>query len=243
MKKSYKILIFTSIIIIGILTYFYEKSPFSIKNERVSNLKYKAIPFQDSILVFIPYKIVISNNRLRQIKLASIYDENTTKINFYTKNLIFNKDGIEIASYSGTATEKHQSNYIKIKYRETIFPFTNRTFYYYKGHMIANHSNLKPIDYPEIENQLLNLTSSINFKINQNTVDSLYKIDNQKRFNVNLKDNDKGFMPKYIKAKINSDLQIPVNTVDSVKKMSKEDGVKYLLKSAKTDMRETLKEF
>ena len=56
-------------------------------------------------------------------------------------------------------------------------------------------------------------------------------------------DDSKRFMPKYIKAKINSKAQIPVNTIDSIKKMNKEDAKKYLLKLATTDTRELLKDF
>lgn len=243
MKKPYKILISISIILIAVIIYFYTKSPFEVENGRVSNLKYKVIPLEDSMLVFIPYKIVVANNRLQQIKLKSIYDEYITKGKIQATNLIYNRDEIEITNYSGKSNKKYESDYFKMKYRKTIFPFTTRTFYFYKSHMLSNPSDIKTIDYSEVEEQLSNLNVTINFKIDEKTIDSLYKIDDQKRFNVSLMDDSKRFMPKYIKAKINSKAQIPVNTIDSIKKMNKEDAKKYLLKLARTDTRELLKDF
>ena len=245
MKNPYKILISISIILIAVLIYFYAKSPFVVENGRVSNLKYKVIPLEDSMLVFIPYKIVVANNRLQQIKLKSIYDDYITKGKIQATNLIYNRYEIEITNYSGRSNKRYESeyDYIKMKYRKTIFPFTTRTFYFYKSHMLSNPSDIKTIDYSEVEEQLSNLNVTINFKIDEKTIDSLYKIDDQKRFNVSLMDDSKRFMPKYIKAKINSKSQIPVNTIDSIKKMNKEDAKKYLLKLATTDTRELLKDF
>lgn len=243
MKRTYKILISLLIVIIGIFLYFYTKPPFSVKNEKALNLKYKIKPYQDSVVVFIPYTITIANNRLEMLRFNSILDEKVTAGDDVMQNLIYNNDGIELTDFEEKSKEKFESDYFKIKYRKTIFPFKNKIFYYYKSHTLYKQTRSQNIDLQEINAQLINLKNNINFQIHQKVIDSLYGADNQERFNINFTDNDNRFMPKYIKAKINSNKQIPVKIIDSLRNMNKDEAKKYLLKVAGTDIRENLNDF
>ncbi len=226
-------------IILIIISYNYLKPPFEIKNSKAVGLNYKVVPFRrDSIYVYIPYEIVIYNNRLNSLKISQVFDENYHE---YRPNLLYNKDGIELSIYYSKSQEQYEYKldyWFKTKYSHTIFPLTKRVFYYYRRHKLNNKNDvfeIKKRNQDSINRQLVELKYQFKIKNNDDIIDSLYTSNNLKIFNVDFEANT--FTEKYIKAKINSNQQIAINVNywDSVKTMTKVQKVEYLLKRMKTN--------
>ncbi len=228
-----------TIIILTIISYNYLKPPFEIKNSEAVGLSYKVAPFRrDSIYVYIPYEIVIYNNRLNSLEISRVFDENYHE---YRPNLLYNKDGIELSIYYSKSQEQYEYKldyWFKTKYSHTIFPLTKRVFYYYRRHKLNNKNDVFEIrkrNQDSINRQLVELKYQFKIKNNDDIIDSLYTSNNLKIFNVDFEANT--FTEKYIKAKINSNQQIAINVNywDSVKTMTKVQKVEYLLKRMKTN--------
>lgn len=236
-------IIISILIVIGItLIYFFSKSPFQAKNKR-ANLPYKVYPFRDSVYVFIPYKITVYNNRYKFLDIDEIVDENFMD---YRANLLYNKEGVELGTYFGKSRNQYEKPmlgiegdivkwHIKIPFCRTVFPFYKRYFYYFKRHKLSNKNDVfevKNISKDTIREQLIKL--SYNFKNPREIellIDSLYKSDNQKIFNIDFK--GAKYRPKYLKAKINSKKQIAVNYADSLSIfMTSKEQAEWLVENA-----------
>ncbi|WP_324023681.1 hypothetical protein QSV08_12555 [Maribacter sp. BPC-D8] len=233
-----KIIIFISIVLLLIISYNYLNPPFAVKNSEALSLGFKVKPFRDSINVFIPYEITVYNNRYQSLELGRIYDENDRD---YRPNLLYNKDGVELGRLYNDSKKQYEDEpyWLKLEYRDIIFPFTKRVFYYYRKHTLSNKNdvfNIKEIDRDSLYKQLAELNYNINLNKNNHIIDSLYKVNRMKIFNVDF-DTERFTLSKYIKAKINSNEQIAINIDyrDSMQNMTKAQKRAYVLKLAKTN--------
>lgn len=229
------------------MLYFLSKSPFQAKNKR-ANLPYKVYPFRDSVYVFIPYKITVYNNRYKFLDIDEIVDENLMD---YRSNLLYNKEGIELRTYIGKSKFQYEKPmlgiegdvvmyHIKLPYCRTIFPFYKRDFYYFKRHKLSNKNDVFKVEKnnrDSIYEQLIKLSYNLkNPSETASLIDSLYKSDNHKIFNIDFK--GRKYRPKCIKAKINSKKQIAVNYEDSLSIfMSPKEQAVWLINALKRSKR------
>ncbi|WP_125720235.1 hypothetical protein [Flavobacterium ustbae] len=237
MKKKIFLIAILSLVFIYV-AYSYFQNSITVFNDREYNHDCKKMPFGDSLMIYIPYKIIISNNTLRLINIERIDDENYARNSPIYRNLIFNKDGFEITNNFERDSE---INYLRYKYRKTIFPFTKRTFYYFKGVPIKYKIGNK--DFDLIQKQLSDLKITYDIKISKKYIDSLYEVNNKKRFNVNFENSAYRFMPEYIMAKLNDKKQKHVKVIDSLKCLNKQEQVEYLLKAGRTNIKVLLNDF
>lgn len=237
MKRKIFIIAMLSLAFIYVAHSYFQNS-ITVYNDREYSYDCKKMPFGDSLMIYIPYKITISNNRFRLIDIERIDDENYARSSDLYKNLIFNKEGVEITNNFERDSE---INYLQYKYRKTIFPFTKRTFYYFKG--VPIKYILKNKNFDLINRQWSNLKRTYNIKISKRTIDSLYEANYKKRFNVNFGNSDYSFMPEYIMAKINDNKQKQVRIIDSVKYLNKQEQIDYLLKVGRTNIKVFLNDF
>ena len=219
------------IVLLAVVLFFNQLVPFRILNEKATDVPYKAFHFQDNTIVYLPYQIKITNNRLLILNFERIYDASILEENLLDRNLVFTESGIKIDHFVKDA-----------KYDSNIFPFQSKTFYYFKRHIITNKNAMNQIDYESAIAILNVLKSDANISLSSVLVDSLYQSDDGKRFNVHFGDRSIS-STKYAKAKINSEEQVQVIILDSVKGLSKEEAQDYLLKEAKSDIRQQLKNF
>jgi hypothetical protein len=207
-----KILSLFALIVLIIVSYHYLKPPFELENSEAKKIGYKVRPFRDSIYIYIPYKITLYNNRLESLKIIRILDENSHNFRSY---LLFNMDGIELASLHYRSKEQYgdQPYWPKAQYRATIFPLTKRTFYYYRKHKLHNKHDIfgvKKRNKDSIYKQLSELKHNFCISNKNSTIDSLYKTDHLKIFNIGF-ETERSTRIKYVKGKINSAKQIAVN--------------------------------
>ena len=242
--KGYLLTIVGSIILI--LIYQYSKPRYYAINKEAKNLPAKVRPIRDSTYIYIPYQLTIYNNRINNLKLSHIYDGNPS-VNRYGKYLLYNLDNLELTSFrNGSAKiieEKNQQKYgndsywrykYTFKYANNIFPFLSRKFIYYKRYTLSNKNNrfqINEISRDSIKKQLYTLDYNIITNIEKYIVDSLYKANSNKRFNIYFE--SEHLVTKKIRAKINTEEQeiIYLNLYDSIKGMDidKEETKGYLL--------------
>ena len=117
---------------------------------------------------------------------------------------------------------------IKLKAFDGIDPISNSSPIY--------DGYIKEIDRDSLYKQLAELNYNINLNKNNHIIDSLYKVNRMKIFNVDF-DTERFTLSKYIKAKINSNEQLAINIDyrDSMQNMTKAQKRAYVLKLAKTN--------
>lgn len=231
--KNYKIIsliILSSFFLVTIWNYF--KKPITVKEERVAYVPVKISldlneEWQKVINVYIPYKIEIKNNRLKMIRLNSFDDGNSGNVTY----LIYNTTGLEL-SHRYYNEYKESFNNLQLKYSASIFPFFSRTFYYYKRHQfiegkLDSKFNFREFDYNDYSEQLKILSKTLNVAIHKKIIDSLYKSDQNKRFNIYFYDNRNLGMPMFIETRFNCNEQIYIDVYDTIKNMNREQMEKY----------------
>ncbi len=249
MKIDNKKIALTIVLSIAIIIiYKHIKPKYYVENSEAKSLPCKIRPFRDSIYVYIPYQLTIYNNRLSTLKISNIYEGKSHGHN-YGKYLLYNCENLELHDFWNSSKKlKTEKNYRKngdnaywriqyiIEYRNTIFPFLTRDFFYYKRHTLSNKNNrfnVNQINKDSIKKQLFTLDYNITTNISKHIIDSLYKATNNKRFNVNFK--SEMLIRKSIRAKINNEEQemIYLNFYDSIKGMNKDEKIKYLREQMK----------
>ncbi|SHI46232.1 hypothetical protein [Pseudozobellia thermophila] len=199
-------------------------------------MDYKFRPYRDSIFIYIPYKITLSNNRLSSLKISNVYDG----FGGYRPNLLYNDDGIELCTLYGQSRERFENEafLLKTKYSRTIWPLTKREFYYYKKFALSNKGDVfgvKNVPKDSIYRQLAELDYNLTRNRRKKLIDSLYRMNDQKVFVVHFFNDAGDYAPKYIKTKINSNQQVAVNIIDSIGNMGMAQKKQYLLKVLKTN--------
>ncbi|MFV0540167.1 MAG: hypothetical protein ACK5MZ_02885, partial [Aestuariibaculum sp.] len=231
------ILIATAIVLV-IAIFHYTKPRYTIENTEDRDRPCKVRPFRDSAYVYVPYKLTIYNNRLTSLKLSGIYDGHS--YHSFAKYLLYNEGGLELDDYANSSKREKEGSYSRdsywwfrylIKYRGYIFPIFGRDFYYYKRYTLSNKNNrfnIKQIDKDSISKQLYALNYNLPINIAQTTIDSLYSVGNNKRFDISFK--SELLIIKKIRATINSEKQevVYVNLYDSIKGMAKQEKIEYV---------------
>lgn len=197
-------------------------------NSRVRDIPCKVSPTRnDSLVLLIPYKLIVHNNRWKSRKLRFILDDNRNKI--HPHNLLYNKKGTALDAYYDPGYKDLWNDYFALKYRSTILPFQKKTFYYFRPHRLSqkelNHS-LAGYNREQVEIQLTDLYVNFPITLPASLLDSLYEIDKGQTFELHF---DEGFLAPDIYAVIGSQQQQLVNLRDSIRHMDKEEAKKWLL--------------
>ncbi|MEZ4853379.1 hypothetical protein [Flavobacterium sp.] len=194
MKKILKFLIFILIIVIIVIIYFYIKPAIQVEQLEVeNNIPIKIAPYSsfegnDSIVIFIPYKFRVSNNRLKQIKINHVTFKNKLSTGI-ERDLLFDKKGYLLGKgYNSQAIDsllfnKEIINYLQLKHNKEVFPFSDKEYYFYKPFLFSKFS-IKGLDNNDdyiklvhnfFKHQTLKLHNKSNLNINEKIIDSLYK--------------------------------------------------------------------
>ena len=240
-----KVVVMIAVVIGLMVFYHYLKPKYYLKNTEAKNLPCKISPFRDSIYVYIPYKLTIYNNRISNLRISNVYD-GYSRGHGYGKKLLYNLDDLELHDFwNGSKKLKVENNYANygdkaywriqhtIEYKDHIFPFLGRTFYYYKRFTLSNKNDrfkIKKFSRDSINRQLYTLNYNLTTSIEKSTIDSLYTINNNKRFNIHF--DSETLIIKRIRANINTEAQEMVydNLYDSIKGMNDEEKRNTILK-------------
>lgn len=229
--------------LIGII--FYTKAPIIITEmEPQHNISEKIMPVfsktSDSILVFIPYKVTVSNNRFREISLPDIYyktnhDDYGLASSTNGNSLYFDEDGKQLnEDLMITKSEKINYNEMSLamkweKWKEAnrniIFPFCSKSFYFYKSTMLKYKTDRKTFVYLNDnfrEKQTQSITETPFVRIPKDKIDSLYQADKKTKIALILRTNKiQGWFQIHYQMKDGT--QKFYDMYDSIRKMSREE--------------------
>lgn len=239
------------VMLIGFI--FYTKPPIVITEMKAQpNLPIKIKPFLDGskehVLVLIPYKITVSNNRFRRISLPEIYykTNHDKYVGFSSSSgnsLYFDEDGkplnydVIVDSIERKRRELLIENYgdfgyLKLKWENwekenhfSIFPFTSESIYFYKSTLFQYKTDRNTfVDlYDNFkEKQTQSIYEAPIVKYPKNKVDSLYQADKDKKIAFKLKTNKShGWFQIHYQMKDGT--QKFYNIYDSIRKMNREE--------------------
>lgn len=194
----------------------------------------------DSVLVLIPYKITVSNNRFRRIGLPDIYyktnhDKSITSSSSNGNSLYFNEDGNQLdEDLIKTNSEKINYNEASLAMkwkkwkqgnRHIIFPFCSKSFYFYKSTLLKYKTDRKTFvdlsdNFKDKQTQSISETPIVRFS--KNKIDSLYRADKNKKIAFKLKTNRKqGWFQIHYQMKDGT--QKFYDMYDSIQKMNREE--------------------
>lgn len=151
--------------------------------------------FGDSIILFLPYKFKVHNNRLRKIAVANMYFKKMSDFFGQDFPLYYDDDGNQIGEYDRTdrqivldnlLNEKKFLQYYKLYNAKIVFPFSSKIVYYYKPYKLSKSVLEKELllrqEYVKlyedfIHNQRKSLLSKSTLSIPKKIIDSLYESD------------------------------------------------------------------
>ena len=245
MKKLLNYLLFLFSIFIIITVYYYFKSAVTVKLCKIDNnipIKISAYSSKygnDSVLVYIPYKIEISNNRLHKISIESFLSENELSS---SRDMNFDKNGFllgrenNIYILDGMLEEMEILKYFQLYYNKEVFPFCDKEFYFYKAFLLSKATIKMKLDWnqhhkivADFENQSQNLYYKNKFKIENKTVDSLYKSDYKSKFMFFFKYGENKYSNTY---KINYFIDSDKQELIDYSKMSQKELIEYMKQPA-----------
>ncbi|WP_018674519.1 hypothetical protein [Riemerella columbina] len=110
-----------------------------------SDIPVKIKPYssnEDSVMIFIPHKVKVTNHRAKTLSVNGIYVYDTPTTDFEFENLIFDNNGFSLRN-KPLELEQHLVldsllanfkliDYLNLKNNDKIPPFLSRTFYYYQ---------------------------------------------------------------------------------------------------------------
>lgn len=256
-KKSQKYLLLFSTIIFAFCAYKYLKPKVFITKEVVDNNIPPKInwylgennKFGDSIILYLPYKFKIENNRLRKISIESLHYIQMKDIRGYEKTLYYDESGnpfgyMELKSdrqylLDELLDEKKLIEYFKLKNIGTIFPFSSKSVYYYKSYKLNTKVFQNAISKQEydqiyknfIDNQRKSLYHKEIFPIQKRIIDSLYADDKKQNLFFIFRKQSKPKNGFYrIKYQLSNDEQTFSDYYDIIKGMTKEELYEFLSK-------------
>ncbi len=228
MKK--KIVIGMALCITVVLMYFISQPAIYVENRPDRGMAAKIYPLRDSVILYVPYRITVHNDRPAPVKLTGILDNIGVKP---WNHLLFNDQNIEIDALYRPEYNDLQDNYLGQKYRRTIFPFIPRTFHYFRAHTVSSTAlslDTSSFSLDRIREQLTDLSKNIDIHIDSPILDSLYDADDKKRFN--LRFSKRGYENNFeisLRAKINRSEQRIVSIRDSIKGLSEAEAKDFLI--------------
>ena len=138
----------------------------------------------DSLLVYLPYKIKVTNYSLKILKRPNFYFRDL-RYEHHSQSLIYDDKGFSINKRSNIDFEYY-------KQLGKTYPLFSKTFYVYKYNIIAAKRINLVIDSTmqrkvelEFVQLMENLNAKSNIKISKKITDSLYQIENNKPFYFN----------------------------------------------------------
>ena len=256
-KKIIKILIpILLIIILFISLVFYTKPPIVVtemKPQRELSEKIKPVfsDTSDSVLVLIPYKVTVSNNRLRRISLPEVfYKTNHMEYLGFSSStgysLYFDEKGKQLnRNLITTESDEEYDNemFLLKKWKEwkknnqnIIFPLSSKSIYFYKSTLLKCKTDRNTFVYLHdnfIEKQTQSISENPIVRFPKNKIDSLYQADKNKKIAFILRTNKKqGWFQ--IHYQIKDGTQKFYDIYDSIRKMNREELFR-LMSSNPTD--------
>lgn len=176
------------------ILYFYSKPPVEIhriqigKNIPVKIKRYYSNGEKDyNLVLLLPYKIEIKNNRLKIIEFGQIdYKHNSEEV----KEMYFDKNGFIVGrifnNLDSLLYAKEYIKYYSIYHNKEIFPLSNEQYYIYIPYLIKSEhiiGNLTSAQLHKLatdfnENQFRNLFNGSKYKVKKQFIDSLYNYGN-----------------------------------------------------------------
>ena len=178
------------------ITCFYSKPAVIITQSKIEkNIPIKIGPDTNGIkndtliVVYLPYKVKVQNNRFKKIKFGLLkYKYNLD----YNERLIYDKNGFGIDKHFNYDTldtmykNQRYVSYFELYHNNEIFSFTSKEFYFYLPYVIKISSIegiVKPYQYNELiedffKNQSRDFFKASKFKIKKHIIDSLYRKGN-----------------------------------------------------------------
>lgn len=257
MKKMFpKFLIILSLLLVILCGYKYSQKKIVLtKQEMKKNIPVKIniysgnSSFGDSILVYLPYKFKIENNRLRRIGITAMYFKQMKDFYSNQYTLFFEEDGTPFGDFllrnerretlENLLREKKFIKYFKLDNSGIIFPFTKKSIYYYKVHKLSKSVFNKKITIDEYikiaenfrEKEVKNLYAEAPISIPKKIIDSLYESDRNENLFFIFKKNTKRRYGNYrITYKLSNEEQKCSDYYDFIKNMNKEQLYKYASK-------------
>lgn len=212
MKKILKYLFFFLITFLIVTIYFYLKPAIEVEQLKVENdipIKigpYSSLNGSDSLLVYIPYKFRVSNNRFKKIEIGKVAFNNNFSAS-YDSDLFFDTNGYVLGrefnrlEIDNLLHKKQIISYLQLYYNKEIFPFSEKEYYFYKPFKLKNssidglnnHNKYRQLVHDFLYYQKQKLHNKSKFNTNKKVIDSLYKISKNTKiiFSYNsLKEND-----------------------------------------------------
>ena len=216
MKKTLKYLAYFFTLILVVIIYFYLKPAIQIKQCVVDNdVPIKIGPYSskdnDSVLIYIPYKFRVSNNRLQKIEFGIVMFNNNYS-NHDEQDLHFDNNGNVLGRMFNNENleellfKKEYFKYLQLYHNNEIFLFSDKEYYFYKPFLvkkltIEGLSDFK--DYTSLVSNFLNfqkkrLHNESSLKVRKQTIDSLYQSDKNTKIILNfdsgnINDYDNGY--------------------------------------------------
>lgn len=197
--------------------------------------------FGDSILIYLPYKFQIQNNRLRKIGVGDMYFSQMKDFYINEYILFFKEDGKAFGrnrlfekqeKLENLLKEKQFLEYFKLKNIGIIFPFSSESVYYYKSYKLSTSVYNKEItrnEYVEIaenfrDKEVKNLYAKAPLSVPSKIIDSLYESDRkQNLYFTFIKKTNSNYGNYRIKYELSSNQQVFYDYYDLIQKMNKEE--------------------
>lgn len=244
MKKPLKYLAYLFTLILVVIIYFYLKPAIQIEQCVVENdVPIKIGPYSskdnDSVLIYIPYKFRVSNNRLQKIEFGIVIFNNT-HFNNDEQDLHFDNNGNVLGRMFNNENlekllfKKEYYKYLKLYYNNEIFPFADKEYYFYKPFLVKKLTieGLSDFnDYTTLVSNFFNyqtkrLHNKSSLKVRKQTIDSLCQNDKNTKILLNF---DSGNRNDYDnKYEVEYYLNTNKQTLIDNSKMTREEIKKYL---------------
>lgn len=247
MNKNLKFSFLTILILIIVFCYFYSKPTLVVKDIKVEkNVAIKIKPYnKDSVIVFIPYKFKVYNNRFKRFKSPSVnyksnFFSNDESLYFDNKGKSTDYDRYKIIKDSLRDNGNPIKEYIhekKYEFSYTLFPFSSKEFYFYKSYLIKK--KLKRNEFLKLhenfrDHQKRNLYNKSLISVSNKTIDSINSSDKNKKLLFTFYDFSGFRHPTYqIAYYFDRKPQVLTNTHKIIIKMNRQQLYNYL--SSKTD--------
>ena len=195
MKKIFKIIFFFLITFLIVIIYFYLKPAIEVEQLKVENdipIKigpYSSLNGNDSVLVYVPYKFSVSNNRLKKIEIGKVMFNNSFS-GSYDKHLLFDNKGLVLGrefnrlKLDNLLHKKQIIGYLQLYYNKEIFSFSDKEYYFYKPFKfkkssidgLNNHNKFRELVHNFLYYQKQKLHNKSKFNPSKKVIDSLYKL-------------------------------------------------------------------
>ena len=222
-----KILIVLITFFISLFTYLFFNPKLVVeKIEIEKKVPIKILPHKDysnngndSLFIYLPYKIKILNYSTQVLKRPNFYFK-AINYDHHPQFMIYNSNGINVFDLS--------NEYLTLEDLQKVgkvYPLIPKTFFVYRYNVISANKlklSLDSITFRKLEREFINSRDTLNLKTSLNipkkVIDSLYNIENKKSMYINFLSKP-GWKLKVIPTKKKSEFE-------NLYKLSKEEAIK-----------------